>query len=177
MCTLTCTWNQYTQVQVHTPVKIMQNTELQIYLSAMNTSIHFFIHSGGWRLYPIPSFSVQFPPFSGEQNTALQKKIHWKKFACIKFVTCQKQQLCIESTMNVTEPLLQHSLVCKLKLLLTSKTHHRSGEVIVSNRGKNIFFPSHQKQLTVAHERMQAANSFSTTSNISSTHLHTLKVL
>lgn len=68
--------NQYTQVQVHTPVKIMQNTELQIYLSAMNTSIYVFIHSGGWRLHPIPSFSVQFPPFSGEQNTALRKKIH-----------------------------------------------------------------------------------------------------
>lgn len=65
----------------------------------------------------------------------------------------------------------------QIKAPVNFKTHHRSGEVIVSNRGKNIFFPSHQKQLTVAHERRQAANSFSTTSNISSTHLHTLKVL
>lgn len=64
--------NRYTQVQVHTPLNIMQNTELQIFLSAMNTSIYNLIHSGGLRLLSIPSFSV----LSGETERSITEKIH-----------------------------------------------------------------------------------------------------
>lgn len=128
--------NQYTQVQVHTPVNIIQNTELQIFLSAMN-SIYIFIHSGGLRLPSIPSFSI----LSGEQNTALQKKkntgrnLHESNFLLVRLAaTLHREHNECHRALASTPSSLQ------MKALVNLKIKDRSGEVIVSNRGKTFFF-------------------------------------
>lgn len=116
----------------------MENTELQIFLSAMNTSIYIFIHSGDLRLPSIPSFSV----LSGEQNIALQKKkiternLHVSNLLLVRLAAT----LHIEhNECHRVLPSTQSSL--QMKALVNLKIYHRSGEVIVSNRGK-IFFSS-----------------------------------
>lgn len=127
--------NQYTQVLLHTTVNIMQNTELQIFLSAMNISIYIFIHSG-LRLLSIPSFSV----LSWEQNTALQKKfternLHVSNLLLVRLAASLHRE---HNECHRAHASTQSSP--QLKALVNLKIHHRSGEVRVSNGGKNIFF-------------------------------------
>lgn len=116
----------------------MQNTELQIFLSAIlkYTSIYIFIHSGGLRLPSIPSFTT----LSGEQNIALQKKVternlHMSKLLLVRLAaTLHREHKECHRALASTQSSLQ------MKALVNLKIHHRSGEVTVSNRGKNVVF-------------------------------------
>lgn len=61
--------NQYTQIQIHTPVNIMQNTELQIFLSAMN-NLH--LHSHWW--FEATFNSLLFSTFRRTEHSITEKK-------------------------------------------------------------------------------------------------------
>lgn len=151
MSSLTCIWTS-THKYNYTLLQILCKIQSGKSLPFIYEYFYLHLHSQWW--FEVTFNSLLFSTFRRtEQNIALQKKftkrnLHVSNLLLVRLAaTLHQEHNECHRVLASTQSSLQ------IKALVNLKIHQRSGEVIVSNSGKNFFFPSHQKQLTRVHER------------------------